>query len=96
MAGHHQLAVDFVAHHLDTVLQADIVHPLQFFLRPYAPRRVVRVTEQEHCSLFIGALRLEVCPVYLEAVVVAGEPQHALRYLATVIADAGEEAVVVG
>ena len=55
----------------------------------------MRVTEQEQGGLLVGTLRFEIIPVNLE-MVVAGQPQHTLRHLAAIVADAREEAVVVG
>ena len=58
----------------------------------------MRVAEQEHRRLLVGALRLEVGPVHLKtAWFVATESQQTtLQHLAAIVADAGEEAVVVG
>ena len=95
VAGHDELAMNLVADDLDAVTQADVVHPLQFVARPDAARRVVGVAEQEEGGLRVGALGFEIGPVDFEAVV-AGKPQHTFKRLAAVVADGGEEAVVVG
>ncbi len=78
MTGHDEFTVNLVAHHLDVMRHADGVHALQFFLCPYTTRGVVRIAKQEHGGFLVGAFRLEILPVNLEAVVAAAELQYAL------------------
>jgi hypothetical protein len=79
-----------VADDAHMVAVADVCHALEFLASPDTARRIVRVAEQEDGAFVVGALSLEVLPVYLEARV-----QHGFRYFATIIADGGEKAVVV-
>ena len=53
------------------------------------------VAEQEDGGLLVSTACLEVLPVYLKAIIAATESQHTLADLAAVVADGGEEAVVV-
>ena len=96
VARHDQLAVNLVADDADTVATANVGHVLQLFTRPDAAGGVVRIAEQEDGRLLVGTLLLKVVPVDLEAAAVAVVLQHALKDFATVVADTGEEAVVVG
>ena len=79
---------------------ADGVHALQFLGRPHTTRGVVRVAEQEDGRLLVGTFRLEVGPVDREYRGCGGTGvrryETGLQHLAAVVADGGEEAVVVG
>ena len=78
MTGHDEFTVNLVAHHLDVMRHADGVHVFQFGFCPYPTCGVVGVAKQEHGGLLVGASRLEILPVNLEAVGAAAELQYAL------------------
>ena len=94
VAGHDEFTVNLVAHHFHIVLHANIVHMFQFFLCPYTSSRIMGVAEQEDGSFLIGTFLFKIFEIYLKAVV-TGKPQHALKDLAAVVSNRGEEAIIV-
>ena len=74
------------------MLAADVRHTLQLLFGPHAAAGVMRITEQEHRRLLVGALTLKVIEV--DAVGVAFPHKLVLKHLAALVADGREEAVV--
>ena len=103
---HDEFAVYLVADDGNMMTTTDVAHALQFLTTPDAPRGVMRVTQHEGGSLLVSTALLEVLPIDLEAAcnrllvgvtgIAAAEPQHTLEDLTAVVANGGEEAVVVG
>ena len=92
VSGHRELAVDFVADDKDAMLEADVAHAFEFFSGPYAPSRVVGVAEEEHLDGRIGTFLFEVLPV--NHILAVHHLERIFDKGASVVADAGEEAVV--
>ena len=102
---HDELAMNLVADDAHMMTKADITHALQFLTRPYTTRRIMRIAEQENRCLLVSATLFEILPIDFKATCyrllvgiigcATGQAQYALRHLATRIANAGEEAVVV-
>ena len=70
----HEIAVDKLAVNLigndeHTMTLAYLAHAMQFFLRPYASCRVMRIAQQEHFHTVIGTCCLKSIQVHLVAVV---------------------------
>ena len=89
---HCQFTMNFIADNLHMVSLAYLTHLRQLLACPHSSRRVVRIAQQKYRCLLIGTLLLEVGPVY--DIAVAFSLERALRYLAALVADGGEEAVV--
>ena len=92
VARHDEFAVDLITHHLHAMLLTDVVHSQEFFARPDASTRIMRVAEQEDGGLFVSALRLEIDEIDLEGIV--HTPQSRLQHLAAIVLDTGEETVI--
>ena len=92
MPRHDEFAVNLIADDVHVVACAYCPHALQFFARPYASGGIVRVAEQKHGGLLIGTLALEVVPV--DGIGVAFAAQLVLCQFASLVANAGEEAIV--
>ena len=93
VARHHELTVNFITHHLNAILQTDLVHLFQFLTSPYATCGVMRIAEQEYGSLLIGTFGLEIFPIYFERVI--HTLQSRLKHFTAVITDGGEETVII-
>ena len=88
----YQFAVDFVGHHDNIVLDADVAYAPQLLPCPHSSRGVVRIAEQHKGGLRVGGTTLQVFIIDGESVVLI--PQCTAVQFASVIPDRGEETVV--
>ena len=79
--------MNFIGNDLHVMLEADVVHSLQFLFLPYSSGWVVRVAENEGGSLLVGTLALEVLEIYLVSAV-AHTLQFIFHYFAAAIGNA--------
>ena len=76
IARHNEFAVNFIGNDLHVMLEADVVHSLQFLFLPYSTGWVVRIAEDEGSGLLVSTLALEILKIDF-----VGAVTHTLQFI---------------